>query len=183
MNKLRVWLVLVACVGLLALPACSDRGDDNDDDSGNGSDEPTRTPRPTRTPTPEPEFVPTFAEGGWTAGQANATISGGASATVDAALRTVASSTTGKPDYQTTRLTFANGLNSILISISTQYQPFAMAVRRDPDVYIDEGTCEVTYKATEEKRVEGSFKCTDVDVEQGGNGEATTVEGTFLATR
>ena len=183
MNRLRIWLAIMACMGVLALPACGGGGDDDDDDSGNGSDEPTRTPRPTRTPTPEPEFVPTFAEGGWTAGQASATISGGASATVQGTLRAAASDTSGKPDYQTTRLTFVDGLSSILISISTQYQPFAMAVRRNPDVYIDEGTCEVTYKATEEKRVEGSFKCTDVDVEQGGNGEATTVEGTFLATR
>jgi len=164
-------------VALAVAVGCGGGGDtDGDGDEAAPAARPTRTPRPS--PTSDPNQAPLFAPGRWTGGEATVTVSGGATSAVAGTLLERSSSS----DAQNTRLTYTKDLDTINISISRQYQPFSMVVSKQP-VYLDQGTCEVTYKSKEEKRIEGTFKCTDVDVEQGGNGQPTTVEGTFLATR
>jgi hypothetical protein len=181
-SVLRLWVAVFAMLAVLALPACSGGGDDDDDDSADVSNDPTSTPRPGRTPTPEPSVAPLFSPGGWNEGEARVTTSGGATVTVAGTLLARSSSS----DKQNTRLTYAKDLETINISISRQYQPFAMPVYQAP-VYIQSSSagdsCAVTYKTIDEKRVEGSFRCTGARVEQGGNGQPATLEGTFFATR
>ena len=190
MNLLRLWMALFVCCALFALTACGggggseDEDDDDSDDNGSSSDSPrpTRTPRPTATP--DSDEAPVFAPGGWTAGEAQATVSGGASGTLTVTLLARSSSTTGEPARQTTRLTYTAGLDTLNLSISREYQPFAMSFSKRPIYIQSDEPCEVTYTAKEEKRIEGSFRCTGVRVEQGGDDTVpTTVEGTFFATR
>jgi hypothetical protein len=183
---LRLWFALLALCTVLVLPACSGGGDDDDEntdiDPGGESSDPTSTPRPGRTPTPEPSVAPLFSPGGWTGGEARVTTSGGATVTVAGTLLARSSSS----DKQNTRLTYTKDLETINISISRQYQPFAMTVYQAP-VYMQSSStgeaCQVTYKTIDEKRVEGTFRCTGARVEQGGNGQPATIEGTFFATR
>lgn len=175
----RLWIALFVCLIVFALPACSG-GDDDDDITEDESPAATRTPRPPRgTPTPEHNGAPVFSPGGWTAGEAQVTTSGGAAVTVTGTLLARSSSSTA----QTTHLTYTKELDTINLSISREYQPLAVTVFQGKVYMQSRESCEATYTATDEKRIEGSFRCTGARVEQGGNGEPGTIEGTFFATR
>lgn len=181
MNVVRVWVALFAMFGVAVLAACSGGGDDDDVDSTDESNDPTSAPEATRTPTAEANPVPVFTPGGWTAGEAQVTTSGGALTTVTGTLLARSSAS----EARTTRLTYAKDVDTITFSISREFQPFATSVYKAP-VYIQSGSagsCEVTYKSKDEKRIEGTFRCTGARVEQGGNGQPATLEGTFFATR
>ena len=121
MNVWRFSMVVVAGAALIVGLGCGSGGDDDDDtsdDGGYSSARPTRTPRPTATP--DPDEAPTFAEGDWTSGQARVTVSGGENITVEGTLLVRSSRTEGKPQRQTTHLTYTKDLDTISISISTQ---------------------------------------------------------------
>ena len=175
-------LALLAASTLL-FAACGSSGDDDDpgddDDSATSTPSPERTRTPNASPTPESK-VPTLADGKWTAGEAEATVSGGATLTLKGTLNNQASS-----DKGTTRLIFVDGVKTITISISKQYQPFAGSVY-DGKTSIRTGNsdepCKVEYKQADDKRIEGSFHCEDARIEVGGAG-AAVIDGTFFATR
>jgi hypothetical protein len=138
------------------------------------------------TPTATSSKVPTFAKGDWTGGQAEVRMSGGDTRTVTGSILQKSSSTDGG----TTRLTYVDGIETINISISTQYEPFSATAFSEKGSRISVRTpygkppCVVTYKETSEKRIEGSFRCEHSEIEVGANqGTPVMMEGTFTATR
>lgn len=178
--------LLVASFAMLAV-ACSSGGDD---EPGAGDDDTTtteatgttaltqaRTPSATATPA---GGVPSFTAGKWAAGEAQVTVTGGATITLTGKLLTTSSS-----DRNTTRLIFADDVKTISVSISKEFQPFAASVY-DGKTSVRTGNsdkpCTVTYTQADDKRIEGSFRCDDARVEVGGSA-AVVIEGTFSATR
>lgn len=177
----RASMVVLAGLAVLFAGACSSGGGDDDaddDDVTSTATRPARTRTPEGTATPEKAKAPTFTPGKWTAGEAEAAVSGGASITVKGTLNNQASS-----DKDTTRLIFVAGTDTIAISISTVYQPFAMTVYKEPvDAQSSpDSPCVVTYSKTEDKAIAGSFRCEKARLNR-GLGEAL-IEGTFSATR
>lgn len=178
--------LLVASIAMLAV-ACSSGGDDDSDaaDDDTVTTEATGTTAPTRAGTAAATAtaaggVPSFTAGKWAAGEAQVTVSGGATIALTGKLLTTSST-----ERNTTRLIFADDVKTISVSISKEFQPFAASVY-DGKTSVRTGTsdkpCTVTYKQADDKRVEGSFRCDDARVEIGGAG-AAVIEGTFFATR
>ncbi|MGE0601525.1 MAG: hypothetical protein AB7J35_18930 [Dehalococcoidia bacterium] len=197
MNVLRASIVLVV-VGLAfgAGLACSSGGDDDDDtaddDSGSSSQsDPTGTPakatstKATAKATATPDDTgkaPVFKAGLWTGGEATATISGTVAFTVTGTLKNDSDS-----KGQTTHLIYVNGIHTIAISISREYQPFAIQTNTDRDRGESKFgvPCEVTYASATDSRIEGTFKCAQIEAWQVGGQTSTdsSMEGTFVATR
>ncbi len=177
--------LLAASLAMLAI-ACSSGDDDEPADSADDrTPEATPTTAPAQARTPQATATaaggaPSFTAGKWADGEATVTVSGGATLTLKGKLLATSSS-----EKNSTRLIFADGVKTISISISKEFQPFAMSVY-DGVSSIRTGSsdqpCKVTYKQSDDKRVEGTFRCEDARVEVGGSGNAV-IEGTFLATR
>src|SRR5690349_13306072 len=178
---LRVVPLVMALPTLALLMAACGSDDDDDDDTVDVTDA-TTAPESTRAATATPQAkAPTFAVGSWTGGQAEARVTGAASFTVQANL-----SMNSGSDKGTTRLIYADGVKTIALSISTQYQPLAVTVY-DGAINVQTGSsdqpCQVTYKQSDDKHAEGSFHCEDARVDVGPTKGAVVIEGTFLATR
>lgn len=173
-------LPLLASFALVSA-ACGSSGDDDDSgDDDEGGSASSSTPRPTRTTRATPTAqAPTFAEGNWTGGEAEASSTGAVAVSMKGTLKSNSAS-----DKQNTRLIYTDGLKTINISISTQYQPFAASVN-DGNARVASGNsdepCTVTYKQADEKRIEGSFTCEDAEVDPGEG--VVVITGTFFATR
>lgn len=173
--------------------ACSSGGDDSDD-SGSSETRPagvsSAAPRPTNRPATTPTSsaadagdVPTFEDGDWTGGQAEVRITGSDTRTITGTLLQRSSSTDGG----NTRLTFTAGLDTILISISTEFQPFDMSASQggtfSTRIPFGSDPCTVTYQETSEQRISGTFRCEDAEIEIGPNLGPAVMEGSFTATR
>lgn len=191
MRTARVPMTLLTGFIAILLVGCSSGGssdstDDDDDEAQSTATSPAGT-SPAGTPaaataTPTAKGgAPKFAPGDWTAGEAEARVTGGASLIVKGTLNNQASS-----DKNTTRLIFVNGTDTISISISTVYEPFAMTVYKEPtDVRSNSSSpCEVAYSESSDKKVAGSFRCAQAKISSRGTVSAdSTIEGTFSASR
>ena len=125
--------------------------------------------------------APTFAAGGWTGGEAEVRVSGSDTRTITGSLITKSST-----DGGTTRLIYTAGIDTISISISTEYQPFdIVASQEDFDIEIKFGQppCDVTYRETSEKRIDGTFVCKSTEIMIGPTTGPAIMEGSFTATR
>ncbi len=125
--------------------------------------------------------APTFAEGGWTGGEAEARVTGSDTRTITGSLSTESSTEGG-----TTTLIYTAGIDTISISISTEYQPFDIIASQDNfevEISSDQPPCEVTYQETSDKRIEGTFLCEYAEIMIGPTTGPAKMEGSFTATR
>ncbi len=177
---LRVFLAVLGATAIAGMVAACGSGDDDDSQpratSTNSQSSPT-----TGAPTEEPEedAVPQFEDGPWTEGEARVTLTGATTLSMTGTLFK-----TSATDGRTTRLVFTDELDTLTISISTQYQPFDLGVRIG-DVLARPGDvpCVVTYIAREEDHVEGTFTCEDAEDSSSEGGGTLRLEGSFRATR
>ena len=187
MRTARVPLAVLTSVIAVLFLACSsggssDSADDDDNEEASATSTRPANTRPAATATPTAKGgAPKFTPGDWTAGEAETRVTGGATLTVKGTLNNQAAS-----DKDTTRLIFVDGTDTIFISISTVYQPFAIGVYKEPtDVRPDSASpCDVNYTDTSDKKVVGSFRCAHVTVSSRGSvASDSTLEGTFSASR
>ena len=189
-----VVLVLGLAVGVGL--ACSSSSDDDDDTDSSSQSDSTTTPEettsakstpakttPKATDTPDNTGkAPVFKAGTWTGGEATATISGTVAFTVNGTLKNNSDS-----KGETTHLIYVNGIHTIAISISRQYEPFAIQTNTDNERGESKFgvPCEVTYASATDSRIEGSFKCSQIEAWSVGGQTSTdsSMEGTFVATR
>ncbi|MEZ4501368.1 MAG: hypothetical protein R3C39_01950 [Dehalococcoidia bacterium] len=194
---MRRLVVLAALVILsLAMGACSssdadEAGTGTVASGGSSSSEATSASTATAATTGEGSgsggtgTAPTFADGTWTGGEAEAQISGDVTGTITGTLFAESSAT----EPGTTRLTYTAGVDTILFSISTEFEPFDMRASTNNDLRVERpfgsAPCEVTYEEATDSRIAGTFRCDGVSVSsiaQGINGTGV-VEGSFEATR
>lgn len=187
-RSLLVTMILGLLLGLSSACSSDDSGGDGES-NGTGNDASTpatsRTTRPAATPTSSDagdDGAPTFAEGGWTGGEAEVRVTGSDTRTITGSLSTESST-----DGGTTRLIYTADLDTINFSISTEYQPFDMSASQGGtfSVRIPFGNapCEVTYQETSDTRIEGTFRCEEAEIEIGPNQGPASMQGSFTATR
>lgn len=195
-------LVVIASLGLVVGSSVACGGDDDDSDDGS---EPaaTSTADATQAPDETPEDddsddgdgdngngddgeAPVFEDGAWTGGEIEVAVTTGKERVLTAALLD-----TSGTDGSTTRLIYGRELDTINLSISREYEPFAVSVTVQEDgvpfrvVSAFESPCEVTYTETSETRIEGTFRCGEAEVELSLDPSevSATLEGSFTATR
>jgi len=125
--------------------------------------------------------APAFAEGGWTGGEAEVRITGSDTRMISGSLITESST-----DGGTTGLIYAAGIDTISISISTEYLPFDITAYQegfDVETSFGEPPCEVTYQEASDTRIEGTFVCEYAEIMLGPSTGPATMEGSFTATR
>jgi hypothetical protein len=125
--------------------------------------------------------APTFAGGGWTGGKAEVRVTGSDTRTITGSLITESST-----DGGTTRLIYTADIDTISISISTEYEAFNIAASQENfDIEIEFGQppCDVTYQETSDKRIEGTFICKSAEIMIGPSTGPAIMEGSFTATR
>jgi hypothetical protein len=180
----RVFHVVLAATAILALTAACGSDDDDDSQSDPTSTSSQTSPttevedEPTATQEPEEGAVPQFQDGFWTEGDVQANVTGASDFSFRASLYE-----TSATDGRTTRLVFNDELDTLTMSISTQYQPFDFGLRVGT-VLLRAGDipCVVTYSAREEDHLAGTFACEDVRDEFSPD-STYELEGTFRATR
>ena len=151
--------------------------DEQDDDSDDGDDDDAGD-------TDDGE-APVFEPGTWTGGEIEVTV------TTSAKERTITGTLLDQSgtDGLTTRLIYAKGIDTVNISISREYEAFAMSTYFEADGF-DAGSsfenpCQVTYTEVSETSIAGTFRCENGDIgsfphlDEG----AATLEGSFTATR
>jgi hypothetical protein len=128
--------------------------------------------------------APTLANGPWTDGQGQTTISGALSYSTDAPL------TTGVSLTEDGETLLAYNTDEAFVSIfirSVGTTPFVADVTTNDEFGAQSRTCEVTYTRADDSEVDGSFSCV-VDrlswfsVEEQPTG-TIMLEGSFIATR
>lgn len=187
------------CISVIAAAggACSSGDDDDEpqptntavaDNDGTPTAEPDDEADPTATADEEDGEsgdAPTFSDGGWTGGEAQIVV------TSAAQVRTLSGplSTRSKTEPGTTRLTYTSGLDTILFSISTRYEAFAVSVYKESDGFdassAFEHPCEATYQSAEDNLIEATFRCENIAIGSFNHrSEApATFEGSLIATR
>jgi hypothetical protein len=126
--------------------------------------------------------APALADGPWTGGQGQTTVSGAVSHTTDAPLTTDVSST----EEAKTLLAYNTDDTFVTISINFTGVPFHVSVTA-PDWDASSEDCEVTYNRADDTGIDATFSCVvDEFIYFGADEEPTgeiTIEGSFTATR
>jgi hypothetical protein len=176
----KVWLTLLTFAIVAITIACSGANLSGPLNTGETAGNSTSTRTPVANNSGD-NSVPTFADGDWTGGEAEVRVTGSDTRTITGTLSTESSTEGG-----TTRLIYTAGIDTISISISTEYQPFdIIASQEDFDVEIRFGQppCEVTYQETSDKQIEGTFLCEYAEIMIGPTTGPAIMEGSFTATR
>jgi len=123
----------------------------------------------------------TLSDGTWTGGSAQATISGAATANIDAPLQSMLSLTTGA----STTLSYVSS-DGQLIAIAIYTDSFAVSVTTG-QMTGGGGTttnCDVTWHSTDDNNISADFRCPDSPaITTTGSAGTIDIEGSFTATR
>jgi hypothetical protein len=139
---------------------------------------------PSATPVPDDsggDDVPTFADGGWTGGEAEARVTGSENFTIDGSLLDVSVTEGGM-----THLVYADGIDTINVDIDPGRKEVIATAYQEPiytEIIFDQPTCEVAWLEASETRIEGTFHCENVEADYGDNPGPVVLEGEFTATR
>ena len=129
-----------------------------------------------------PGAAPALADGPWTSGHAQITVSGGVSATIDQDLTVDLSETTDAK----TQLAYNTDAEFVTIAINYTGVPFHSDVTGN-DWSAASEDCEVTYDRADDTGIEGSFSCVADEFYWFTSGpeptEPVTIEGSFTASR
>jgi hypothetical protein len=126
--------------------------------------------------------APALADGAWTGGQGQTTVSGAVSHTTDAPITTNVSLT---KDAETL-LAYNTDDTFVTININALGIPFSAAVTA-PDWDASSDNCQVTYARADNTGIDATFSCVVTEFIYMGAGEdptgEITIEGSFTATR
>lgn len=184
----RIRLISPALVTLLLLAACS--ATPSSSDGGGASQEPGASTGGAASQEPAASqgggggggIDVTLSDGTWTGGSAQVTVSGDASANIDAQLQSMLSTTSGA----STTLTYVSS-SSELVAIAIYTDSFAVSVTT-ADMTGGGGTtttCDVTWHSTDDNNLSADFNCPNSPAftTSGTSGGTIDIEGSFTATR
>lgn len=125
----------------------------------------------------------TLSDGSWTGGSAQVTVSGDATADIDAPLQSELSMTSGG----STTLSYISSSSQAAVVIAIYTDSFAVSVTT-ADMTGGGGTtttCDVTWHSTDDNNISADFSCPDSPsfTISGTSGGTIDIEGSFTATR
>lgn len=173
--------VLIVLIGLILAACASPSGDGGEPSSAAGSEAPGASQGGGDSGNGGNGEAPQPAEGVWSAGEAEVTVSGDASASLTGQI----SPPSGTYDGATS-LIYVSEDGSLTVGINAE-EAFGVAVTTSEFVAGGGANqdCEVDYRQADDSRIEATFRCDNADA-IGINGVmvgTVTLEGSFTATR